>query len=140
MFYTTSSAFAVYTNSWTLASGSGGQSCATLDVYGRPWTGEIYVRFVVPGQGAFQQGATQKVSFYIGDTWPGGLAAEFYGPGEQPGVGSSALLAQVFTDKNGTDLLSYQGKPVGWVRVTFGTDSDFTIDDLTFGPIVPAGP
>lgn len=135
MFYTSNPGYGVYTNWWELDSESGGQSCATLDQFGNPWTGEIYVRFVVPTPSGYGQGATAKVSFFIGETWPGGLVAEFYGPGSQPSTAGSSPITQIVTGQNGTDIIDYAGQPVGWVRITFASDPDFTIDDLSFGPI-----
>ncbi|MBM4321803.1 MAG: hypothetical protein FJ125_18165 [Deltaproteobacteria bacterium] len=121
----------VTTNSFRLASSSQGNSCATRDDANphRPWLGDVIAQFLVPQNGQMVQGAVRRVSLYIGETWSGGIAVELYSPqGER-------LLTQL-TDSRGTDHLQLElDRPIGSVRVRQADDPDFTIDDLSFGPI-----
>lgn len=123
----------VMTNPYELASASGNNSCATKDEgepFGRGyWMGDIVVHFVMRANGELRQAATHSVSLYVGNTWSNGLAVEFFGPDQ-------AHLGTVYTDSSGTDYVQVASdEPIGWVRVRPNRDPDFTLDDLSFGPL-----
>jgi hypothetical protein len=126
----------VATNSWDLKSDSGNNSCASLDSKGQPWQEPVIVRFARPvSDGAFQA-ATHYVRLFIGDTWPGGIAVEFYDPGSPPArVGAKPFHTEI-TQATGTALIEYaSGTPIGYLAIHAANDPDFTMDDLTFGPL-----
>lgn len=124
----------VATNYWELDSDSGNDSCASLEG-GQPWRSLVDIRFVVP-LGASVQGATHYVSLYIGDSWPGGIAVEFYSPAAPPGTFGVSPFHISTTQSNVTSFISYESPdPIGYVRIRAAADLDFTFDDLTFGAI-----
>lgn len=135
-FYTPSDDAVVATNPWELDSASGKNSCASFDKSGQPWREPVFIRFAKPvGESAFQA-ATHYVSFYLGDTWPGGLAVDFYPPGPSPGSPGVNPFDTEMSTGNGTNFIEFgSGDPIGYVVIHKADDPDFTIDDLTFGPL-----
>jgi hypothetical protein len=136
VFYTDNADSVVATNHWELDSTSGKNSCASFDKYGQPWRDAIIVRFVKPTPGGLFQAGTHFVSLYVGDSWPGGIAVDFYAPEKTPGNPGAAPFHTELTGKNGTDFIKFaSGEPVGFVVIHEADDPDFTMDDLTFGPL-----
>ena len=135
-FYTPSDNAVVATNHWELDSNSGKNSCASFDKNGQAWREPVYIRFAKPaGESAFQA-ATHYVSLFIGDSWPGGIAVDFYAPGPSPGSPGVEAFHSELTTGNGTSFIEFgSGSPIGYVVVHKADDPDFTIDDLTFGPL-----
>ena len=136
LLYTNNSNAHVTTNSYKLSSASGGNSCATLSNAGKPWQSPVFVRFVKPGVANTFQAATHFVSLYLGNTWPGGLAVDFYAPTTPPGTPGASPFHTELTDANGTDYIEYgSADPIGYLVIHAAEDPDFTMDDLTFGPL-----
>jgi hypothetical protein len=134
--YTPSDNAAVATNHWELDSTSGKNSCASFDKNGQAWREPVYIRFAKPaGESAFQA-ATHYVSLFVGDSWPGGIAVDFYAPGPSPGSPGVEPFHTEMTTGNGTSFIEFgSGSPIGYVVVHKADDPDFTIDDLSFGPL-----
>ena len=132
----------VATNPYPLESGSGNNSCASLEGMQEYWLDNIIIGFVVPRVGGLEPGETRYVSMYIGQTWNGGVAVDFYPPGNSPASSDAKPFHTVKTGGKssqyvGTYFLQYQSQtPIGFVRIRKADDGDFTIDDLTFGSIV----
>jgi len=123
----------VTTNPYELASESMGNSCATKDEgepFGRGyWMGDVVVGFVIRAGGDLRQAATHSVSLYVGNTWSEGLAVEVFAPSQE-------YMQTVYTDSAGTDRVEIASDdPIGWIRIRANRDPDFTMDDLSFGPI-----
>ena len=136
LLYTNNSNAHVTTNSYNLSSASGGNSCATLDNGGDPWQSPVFIRFIKPGLANTFQAATHFVSLYLGNTWPGGLAVDFYAPTTPPGTPAATPFHTELTDANGTDYIEYgSADPIGYLVIHAADDPDFTMDDLTFGPL-----
>lgn len=134
----------VATNPYALESGSGNNSCASLEGVQEYWQDNIIVGFVVPRVGGAVPGATYFVSMYIGQTWNGGIAVDFYPPGNSPASPDAKPFHTVKTGGKspqyvGTYLVQYQSQqPIGFVRVRKADDGDFTFDDFSFGSLGPA--
>jgi len=136
LLYTDAQQATVMTNHWELASLSKGNSCATKEGNNQYWLRSVIARFVVPTDSGYEQGATHYVSLYIGQTWSGGIAVDFYRPESPPGVAGSAPSGTAITDSEGTDFVEFgSSDPIGYVVVRTADDKDFTIDDLRFGPV-----
>ncbi len=135
-FFTPSKDAVIATNHWELDSTSGKNSCASFDKFGQPWQEPVFIRFAKPAGASAFQAATHYVSLYVGDTWPGGLAVDFYAPGPAPGTPGVNAFHTEMTTSNGTNFIEFgSGSPIGYVVVHEADDPDFTIDDLTFGPL-----
>ncbi len=134
--FTPSENAVVATNHWELDSTSGKNSCASFDKKGQAWREPVFIRFAKPvGESAFQA-ATHYVSLYVGDSWPGGIAVDFYAPGPSPSNPAITPFHTEVTTDNGTSFIEFgSGDPIGYVVVHEAADPDFTIDDLTFGPL-----
>ncbi len=134
LFYTDTNDSVVTTNNWELASQSKGSSCASLDDKNNPWRDAVQVRFVLPKGSVNQQGATHYVALYIGQTWPDGIAVEYYPPETPPGSGQPFHTS--YTQSEGTAFVEYfSDQPIGYVKIRAADDPDFTMDDFEFGPI-----
>lgn len=134
--FTPSEDTVVATNHWELNSTSGMNSCATLDKFQQPWREPVFIRFAKPNGASALQAATHYVSLYVGDTWPGGLAVDYYAPGPAPRTPAVTPFHTEMTDGNGTNFVEFgSGNPIGYIVVHAAADPDFTIDDLTFGPL-----
>jgi hypothetical protein len=124
------------TNPYKVASPSGKNSCASIDGWGNYWLDDLVIRFVLPDGGSWKQGATHYVSVYIAQTAPGGIRVDYYSPENPPGLPGSSPIYQQYTQQQGTAFVEYMSPaPIGYVMVCTAADPDFTIDDLTFGPI-----
>lgn len=129
----------VRTNYYELDSDSGGNSCATKVGNYEYWTHPIYLQFIYPTTGGYQQGFVYNFSLYIGNTWTNGIVvaafapnADFYSSGEvEP-------ITYKFTADEGTAFVEIQSdQPIGYAYIDLYEDHDFTIDDFSFGPIQP---
>jgi len=126
----------VATNPYEVKSQSGNNSCASLDQWNQYWLDDLIIRFVLPQGGEWIQGATHFVSLYIAQTIPGGIRVDYFAPDSPPGVPGSIPFHQQYTQQQGTAYVEFMSpKPVGYVMVSKAQDPDFTIDDLSFGPI-----
>ncbi len=126
----------VATNPYEVQSPSGHNSCASYDQWNQYWLDDIIIRFVLPDAGDWVQGATHYVSLYIAQTIPGGIRVDFFAPDSPPGLPGSEPFQQKYTEEKGTAFVELMSpKPIGYVKVLKAQDPDFTIDDLSFGPI-----
>ena len=134
LFHTDRENATVMTNSYQLFSPSGNNSCATREPNSPGgwtyWLGNVTATFVLEDADRNPiQAATNSASMYIGRTWSGGIAVEYYDT-------SGALIETVFTDSSETDQVSLESEtPIGSVNIRPAADSDFTLDDLEFGPL-----
>ena len=138
LFHTDRENATVRTNFYNLYSPSGDNSCATKDnnSSGSPvyWLGNVTATFVLENSdGGYAQAATHSAGMYIGRTWSGGIAVEYFDT-------DGTLIETVYTDSSETDHVSWESEtPIGSVNIRTAADSDFTFDDFAFGPLyIPA--
>lgn len=124
------------TNPYEVKSPSGNNSCASVDEGHHYWLDDLIIRFVLPDGNGWLQGVTHYVSLYIAQTIPGGIRVDFFAPDSPPGLPGSAPFKQLFTQQQGTALVELMSpKAIGYIKVLKADDPDFTIDDLSFGPV-----
>ena len=113
-----------------------GNSCASRDNWGQYWLDDLVIRFVVPKEGGFVQGATHNINLYIAETWPGGIRVDFFTPDSPPGNADSIPFFQAWTEEDGTAFIQHiTPTAIGFLVVRKDSDPDLTIDDLGFGSI-----
>jgi hypothetical protein len=147
LFSTPTAGSSVRTNAYALqGADSKKNSCATVTAGGEPWLNPIDIRFVVPS-GVMLQGSTYEFSVFIGLTWSDGIAVDFYAPNSPPWAEGSQRFHRELThvpgwgNPSGTAKVTYQStQPIGFVRIRPNEDENFTIDDLSFGPVVVYSP
>lgn len=133
LFSTSRADATVRTSPYELASDSRQNSCATLDDDSvDDWfLGDITATFVLKNGDEYEQAATNWVSLFVGITWPSGIFVDFFSADDPPVLLHTAEMYRTYTNyvSWGSDT------PIGSVNVRMGTDQDFTIDDLSFGPL-----